>query len=83
MSLRIKQYKLVTRDWLTKQLKDLNNWCECKYCSKLKFMKIELEKNSFNTLNKTINWWRISEGWDTITVYQKLMIANNFKFYFF
>ena len=50
MSLRIKQYKLFTRNWLEKELKHLDNCfeckckyceCKCKYCGKLNHIKVE------------------------------------------
>ena len=43
MSLRIKQYKCFTRNWLEKELKHLDNCfeCKCKYCGKLNHVKVE------------------------------------------
>ena len=76
MSLRIKNYKLVTRRWLDKNLELLEKItippCECKYFKLWETLKVELEKSSFNTTNKAIDWWRITESWGTISATPEL-----------
>ena len=71
MSLRVENYKLVTRQYLYCLLDQLNEDCDyfnCKYCIRLKTIKSELQKNSFGSFNKSIERWRISETSTTLTV---------------
>ena len=71
MSLRVENYKLVTRQYLYRLLDQLNEDCDCfncKYCIRLKTITSELQKNGFGTFNKSIEWWRISETSTTLTV---------------
>ena len=59
MSLRVEHYKLVTRQYLYRLLRQLNEDCDCfnrKYCTKLKTIKAELQKNRSGSFNKTIEW---------------------------
>ena len=66
-SLCVKQYKLVTRDFLEREIWN-TKWCDCKYCAKTRAIKRELRKRGFKTTNIDCEWWRISEGWGKITV---------------
>ena len=53
MSLRIKFYKLVGREYLRELVSETNDNCECefcKYCKYIKFIKEELQLNGFETL---------------------------------
>ena len=71
MSLRVENYKLVTRQYLYRLLDQLNKDCDyfnCKYCIRLKTIKSELQKISFGTFNKSIEWWTISETSTTLTI---------------
>ena len=68
MSLRVGHYKLVTRQYLYRLLDQLNEDCDCKYCTKLKTIEAELRKNRFGSFNKTIERWRISETSTTLTI---------------
>ena len=71
MSLRVENYKLVTRQYLYRLLDQLNEDCDyfnCKYCIRLKTIKSELQENSFGSFNKSIERWRISETSTTLTV---------------
>ena len=71
MSLRVENYKLVTRQCFNRLLDQLNKDCDCfncKYCIRLKTIKAELQKNGFGNINKSIEWWRISETLTTLTV---------------
>ena len=71
MSLRVENYKLVTRQYLYRLLDQLNEDCDCfnwKHCSRLKTIKAALQKNGCGTFNKSIEWWRISETSTTLTV---------------
>ena len=75
MSLRVENYKLVTRQYLYRLIDQLNEDCDCfncKYCIRLKTIKAELQKNGFQTFNKSIEWWRISETSTTLTVLSKI-----------
>ena len=44
MSLRIKQYRLVSRDYLIQLFRETSEECECKYCRKVLSIKSELKK---------------------------------------
>ena len=71
MSVRIKSYKLVTREYLRKLVSETNDNCECdfcKYCKYIKFIKKELQLNGFETRNKTVKCWRIEHTYGNITV---------------
>ena len=71
MSLRVENYKLVTREYFYRLLGQLNEDCDCfncKYCIRSKTIKAELQKSGFRTFNKSIDWWRISETSTTLTV---------------
>ena len=72
MSVRIRSYKLVSRDYLRKLVSEpTNDNCECnfcKYCGYIKFIKEELQLNGFETHNKTVNCWRIEHTYGNITV---------------
>ena len=76
MSVRIRSYKLVSRDYLRKLVSEpTNDNCECnfcKYCGYIKFIKEELQLNGFETHNKTVNWWRIEHTYGNITVTPEL-----------
>ena len=68
-SLCVVQHKLVTRSFLIDLISNLTNWsCGCNYCYKVSLIKLELEKNHFDTTNKNSEWWRITEKWGEITV---------------
>ena len=76
MSVEIRSYKLVSRDYLRKLVSEpTNDTCKCnfcKYCGYIKFIKEELHSNSFETHNKTVNWWRIEHTYGNITVTPEL-----------
>ena len=76
MSVEIRSYKLVSRDYLRKLVSEpTNDNCECnfcKYCGYIKFIKEELHLNSFETHNKSVNWWRIEHTCGNITVTPEL-----------
>ena len=67
MSLRVKQYKLVGRDFLNRMLSNLKER-DCKYCCKIQIIKLELERSGFDTFNKDVECWRIVEGASEIIV---------------
>ena len=71
MSLRIKSYKLVGREYLRKLVSDSNDNCECNFCTSCKYIKEikeELLLNGFETHNKTAKCWRIDHTYGNITV---------------
>ena len=72
MSVRIKSFKLVARDYLRELVSEpTNDNCECnfcKYCNYIKFIKEELLLNGFETHNETAKWWRIEHTYGNITV---------------
>ena len=75
MSLRVENYKLVTRQYLYRLLDQLNEDCDCfnwKYCIRLKTIKAELQKNGCGTFDKSMEWWRISETSTTLIVLPKI-----------
>ena len=64
MSLYIKTDKLVGRDYLRRLLNQANEDCYCKYCTFCKYIKLirlELFKNGYQTFNKSVEWWKITE----------------------
>ena len=67
-SLRVKNYELVGRDFLKQLILELKEWCDCKYCSKIRLIKWQFKKRDFNTTNKDCEWWKIVEKWGEITV---------------
>ena len=71
MSVRIKSFKFVGRDYLRKLVSESNDNCECnfcKYCNNIKCIKEELLLNGFERHNKTVKWWRIEHTYGNITV---------------
>lgn len=68
MFLRIRQYKLASRNYLFRLLDQLHENCDCIYCGKIKLIRSELRKNGFGTFNKTVEWWRITEAATEISV---------------
>ena len=71
VSVRIKSYKLVTREYFRKLVSESNDNCECnfcKYCKYIKFIKEEFLLNGFETHNKTVKCWRIDHTYGNITV---------------
>lgn len=64
MSLTYRSYKLVTRDDLRCLLDQTNENCECfncEFCKRGKEIRIELYKNGYQTFNKNVECWQISE----------------------
>ena len=64
MSLRIKTYKLVGRDYLRRLLNQANEDCYCEcctFCKYIKLIRLELFKNGYQTFNKSVEWWKITE----------------------
>ena len=43
-------------------------FAECKYCTRLKMIRKELEKNGFETFNAGVNCWKIIETAASISV---------------
>ena len=59
MSLRVENYKFVTRQYLYRLVDQLNEDCDCfncKYCIRLNIIKAELQKNNFGSFNKSTEW---------------------------
>ena len=57
MSLRVENYKLVTRHYLYRLLEQLNEDCDCfncNYCIRLKTIKSELQKTVLEVLIKVL-----------------------------
>ena len=64
MSLRIKTYKLAGRDYLRRLLNQANEDCYCEcctFCKYIKLIRLELFKNGYQTFNKSVEWWKITE----------------------
>ena len=72
MSLRIKSYKLVGREYLRKLVSETNDNCECDFCNYCKYIKFILSLlsllNGFETHNKTVKCWRIEHTYENIAV---------------
>ena len=59
MSINIRNYKQVTREYLLKILEKKKPCTEeCKCCYE-KFLYQKLKENGFFSHNKSINWWQI------------------------
>ena len=71
MSVEIRSYKLVSRDYLRKLVSEpTNDNCECNFCKYrgyIKFIKEELLLNGFETHNKSVNCWRIEHTYGNKT----------------
>ena len=71
MSIRLKTYKLVRREYLRRLLNEGNDDCQCECCTHCKYIKeirSELFRNGYQTFNKSVNWWKIHENWGKLTV---------------
>ena len=66
MSLTIESYKLVGRSYLQRLLDQTNE--DCKICLKRKLIQAELLKNGYQTFNKDVKCWKISEHADSLSV---------------
>lgn len=81
MSVEIRSYKLVSRDYLRKLVSEpTNDNCECnfcKYCGYIKSIKEKLQLNGFETHNKTVNCWRIEHIYGNIIVTPELDDKTN------
>ena len=64
MSLTIESYKLVGRNYLRRLLDQTNENCHCSnctFCVRGKLKQAELFKNGYQTFNKEVKCWKISE----------------------
>ena len=71
MSLTIESYKLVGRNYLRRLLDQTNencHWSNCTYCIKGNLIRAELFKSGFQTFNKKVQCWKISERAKYISV---------------
>ena len=67
-SLQIRQYKLVTRDWLDRLFSSSYEWCDCSYCGIRKIIKSKLDEIGYETYNRKVDWWKITQTWGKIIV---------------
>ena len=80
MLVRIKSYKLVTREYLRKLVSESNDNCECNFCNYwkyIKFIKEELLLNGFETHNKTVKCWRIDHAYGNIDLKLMTKLIND------
>ena len=57
--------------WLLDQGND-DCYCDCcTHCKYIKEIRLELFKNSFQTFNKSVSWWRIHEKWEYINCWAR------------
>ena len=71
MSLQIKCYKLVGRDYISRMMNEANDDCDCqlcKNCEHVKHIKFELFKKGYQTFNKHVKWWKINHHWGNVSV---------------
>ena len=71
MSLRIKSYKLVGRDYISRMMNEANDDCDCQFCTNcqhVKHIKFELFKKGYQTFNKHVKWWKINHHWGNVSV---------------
>ena len=66
MSLIIESYKLIGRNYLQRLLDQTNE--DCKICLKRKLIQAELLKNGYQTFNKNVKCWKISEYANSLSV---------------
>ena len=36
--------------------------CDCKYCDRIQKIKRELDRRGFDTFNKNVDCWRVTDG---------------------
>ena len=81
MSVEIRSYKLVSRDYLRKLVSEpTNDNCKCnfcKYCCCINFIEGKMQLNGFETYNKTVNCWRIKHIYGNIIVTPELDDKTN------
>ena len=61
MPLNVKHYKIVGRGFLTPRMLSNFEDRDCKYCCRIRILKFEIERSDFETFNKDVKWWRITE----------------------
>ena len=71
MSIRFKSYKEVNRDYISRLMNEVNENCECEFCSNCQHVNVirfDLFKKGYQTFNKHVKWWRINHHWGNVTV---------------
>ena len=71
MFLTIESYKLVGRNYLQRLLDQTNEDCPCSnctFCVRGKLIQAELFKNGYQTFNKDVKCWKISETANSLSV---------------
>ena len=71
MSLTIESYKLVGRNYLQRLLDQTNEDCgcsNCTFCVRGKLIQAERFKNGYQTFNKDVQCWKISESASSLSV---------------
>ena len=71
MSLTVESYKLVGRTYLQRLLDQTNEDCHCSnctFCVRGKLIQAELFKNGYQTFNKDVKCWKISESANSLSV---------------
>ena len=71
MSLKIESYKLVGRTYLGCLLDQTNENCccsNCTFCVRGKLIQAELFKNGYQTFNKDVKCWKISEYANSLSI---------------
>ena len=71
MSLTIESYKLVGRNYLQRLLDQTNEDCRCSnftFCVRGKLIQTELFKNGYQTSNKDVKCWKISETANSLSI---------------
>ena len=72
MPLTIESYKLVGRNYLQRLLDQANEDCPCSNCTfsvRGKLIQAELFKNDYQTFNKDVKCWKISETANSLSVF--------------
>ena len=75
MSLWIKTYKLVGREYLRRLLNEGNDDCQCDcctHCNYIKEIRAELFKKGYQTFNKSVDCWTIHKKCGKLTVEPEL-----------
>lgn len=71
MSVTYENYKLVGRLYLERLLDQANENCNCyncSYCIRGNKIRLELYRNGYQTFNKDVTCWKITEDSDKVEV---------------
>ena len=71
MSITYENYKLVGRTYFRRLLDQTNENCacyNCSYCIRGNKIRLELYKNGYQTFNKDVQCWKVTENYEKVEV---------------